>query len=250
MSLVTFVKEARETRDSILKKVAPDLMKGVLPSNCFVIDNLTYREGNLKYPKNETILKIKSGDIIARYHKSIDKWVLSKGVSPDILPSIASKETISNEQFKYMSIRAQYKKYCNDGFSVPNTYRHIDWDNPYESNVDEKTFFEDDMSAQLKRQASKAHRQLSSTIKSILSQHETPIDVGEGEMYIRTKGTFATENVQDNTSKTSTEDILALMYKDIHRIPELEDDFETKQQHSQTINEAPSISKPFSDEAR
>lgn len=247
MSLATFVKEVRENRNEIISNIASDLASGILPSNCTAINPITYKDGNLKNPENETTLKIKTGDIVARYHKSIDKWVLNKDISPDTIPSIASKETISDEQFRYMSIIAQYNNYCNPGYTTSNTYRHTSWEHISYDDMNDRTFFEDDMINRLKKEASKAHRQIPSTIKEILSKHETKFSIWEQDKYIRTQGTYAKENIRNHTSKISTEDVMALMYKNIRRIPELENGYISKQQ-TQSNN---GLSTPdFTDDAR
>jgi hypothetical protein len=246
--LAQFVKKTKESRDVILAEVIPDLMKGVLPSNCAVINQLTYQEGNLKKPEKETVLKLKTGEMIAHYHSSIDKWVLNKDISPDILPSIASKETISNEQFNYMSIIAQYKNYCNPGYTINSSPASIFLEDSDFSNFNDDIFIEDDMNEMLKKSASTAHRKLPAIVKDFLSKYEDKIEPSEINKFIRTKGTYAKENVRNNTFKISTEDVMTLIYKNIRRIPELENKNIDKQQNIMNSN---NISSPnFVDDAR
>lgn len=218
--LASKVQQAKDERANSLETNKESLEIGKLPEGFSAIELETRRTANIFRPKDKDSIRDESGKSIATYEKAIDKWVLASGISPDTIPTIANKETISNEQFTYMSTHAQYVAYSNPGPAF------------IQAQVNVRNGFGDDRLAdeayfagQLKRTAEAAHRKLPKEIKDILDSHSNPCDPTKLEEVAMRTGTYAEKFRQDGNIRYSTADVMQIIYENVHRIPELENGF-------------------------
>ena len=227
--LANRVQAAKDKRDISIEFAKEELETGKLPEGYTAIELETRKQANIFKPKDQDNIRNESGQPIATYQKAIDKWVLANGISPDAIPAIASKETISNEQFNYMSIHAKYIAYVNPGPAFIEAQNNARFG-------DEKLESEAYFAGSERQQAQTAHRRLPKEIKDILGQITKPMDPFELNDIARTDGTYAQKFKQDGNLRFSTGDIMRLIYKDSHRMPELENSTITKDDRAITNN--------------
>ena len=229
--LANRVQQSKSNRETSIENAKESLESGKLPDGFSIIEAEMRGQANISKPKDLDRIRNESGQTIATYQKTIDKWVLAQGISPDNIPSIASKETISSEQFNYMSIHAQYCAYSKPGEAFIQAQMNAHKD-PY----DDKLAYEAEIAGQTKKSAELAHRRLPKEIKNILEAHAEKYSQYELENLAMKTGTYANKFRQDGNIRISTGDVVSLMYKDVHRIPELENGFQAKAIDSQVFN--------------
>ena len=218
--LASKVQQAKDERANSLETNKESLEIGRLPEGFSAIETETRKAANIFRPKDKDSIRDESGKSIATYEKAIDKWVLANGISPDTIPAIANKETISNEQFTYMSIHAQYVAYSNPGPAFIQAQANI-----RNSFGDDRLMDEAYVAGQIKRTAEAAHRKLPKEIKDILDSHSAPCDHVKLEDIAMRTGTYAEKFRQDGNVRFSTADVMQVIYENSHRIPELENGF-------------------------
>ena len=105
MSAVSLSDNVKNLR---FKNMDKDLRVGKTPQSCEVVSE----NGNnidlmpFSMPRDKSVLQFKTGEKIATYCKCIDAWVMEKGLSPDLIPQIKNRPTISYEQYSAMRERA------------------------------------------------------------------------------------------------------------------------------------------------
>jgi hypothetical protein len=217
------VEKSKIEREQSIEFSKDEFASGRLPNGFSAIEIETGKNANLLKPKDLDKIKSDKGQPIATYQKSIDKWVLEKDISPDSIPAIGNKETISHEQFHYMSIHAQYHAYSNPGPAFIQAQS-----NARNGFGDDRLMDEAYFAGQTKKSAELAHRRLPKEIKDILEKHSESYLPSELQDIAMKTGTYANKFRQDGNVRISTGDVMSLMYKNIHRIPELESNRDTQ----------------------
>ena len=124
------------------------------------------------------MLNLSRGEKIATYHKCIDAWVMEKGLSPDLIPQIKNRPTISYEQYSAMRERAM--------FLQENKYRYGCYELGRQDGY--RRYTADDFDA--KHQCNVVNRQLNTSpaIKQLLKSMEKTPSVEDVYKYSKTKG--------------------------------------------------------------
>ena len=207
MSLLENVKNLK------FKDISNDLKVGKMPKGCEVIDVDGKKVDLMPFsiPRDKSGLSLKSGEKIATYYKCIDAWVLEKGLSPDLIPEIKGKPTISCEQYQCMET---YAKYMNDTLYRWAAYEHSLSDG-YQRSRYEINYGHADWS-----------RQLSLKTKDLLRDISIKPEVKDVYEYSKTKG----DNKHSNPQKTSVfritdYDVMHCMFGSVKRIKEFENDY-------------------------
>lgn len=217
------IQNLQTKKDTIeANKLQENLKNGELPQGYTVTKSLPQKNADITAPKNGYTIRDENGQSIATYQKSIDKWVLSRGISPDTIPSIGFKETISQTQYNYMCLHAQYYAYVNPG------YLYQDAKLNYSINPEnDKNFDEFQNISGLRSIVQTKHRRIPKEIKDILKQCEYSGINRDINNHAKYKGI---------NSSVTTEDIMTIMYKTMSRIPELENEPKSPQQQSKNID--------------
>lgn len=207
------------------KDMDKDLKIGKMPSNCEVvdIDDKKVDLMPLSMPRDKSELRFKTGEPIAVYQKSINAWALVKGLSPDVIPEIKGRPTISYEQYQYM---ATYAKYMNETryrwagyeFGIQDGYKRQKYEPGYDS-----------VDWHRSNSARNKFLDLSLRIKDLLKNISKEVDVKDVYEYSKTKG----DNRHSNPKKTGSfrityNDVMHCLFGNTQRIKEFENSYEEK----------------------
>ena len=214
------VQKAKDDRETSIISAKDSLSRGQLPSGYSAIETDTRKPANIQKPHDQDSIRNESGQSIAVYQKAIDKWVLANGISPDKIPAIGQKETISHEQFNYMSIHAQYVAYVKPGPAFIEAQM-----NARNGFGDDKLSDEAYFAGQIRATAQSAHKKLPKEIKDVLEKNSEPWNHKDLQNIAMSTGTYASKFRQDGNVRISTADVMSLIFKNSHRMPELENGF-------------------------
>jgi hypothetical protein len=196
--------------------LAKELQKGNLPEGYSLDKFLAMPDEvlNIQNPVDE--LRISSNNQhIATFHKEINAWVLDSKISPDTIPSISWKNTISEAQYHAMFTLSEYKRLFS-----PNYDRSINgigatslWEEKY-------TFSES---------AKHDYDMLSPEIKLLLNKIDKNPTAQQIASYAKVAGTNVGYSSYDGVT-VSAKDVMRCVFGNVSRIKEFEPEYQNQKE--------------------
>ena len=201
MSLKDIIKQSK------YDSVAKDLKLGVLP-NGFCFSNPYNNQPSINYPNNGLgITMSDTNQIIARYEKSLNAWVLGPTISPDNISTIGGRPTISQEQYYAMHKYSEFKRLVNPDYdTLINGHDLLD-----DSGTEEH----------FRSVTNRRYQELDDETLKLLSKLDKNPSTKDIEMYIQSYGSNLGYN-RNGKVTLSSQDVMHCVFGNTQRIKEFE----------------------------